>query len=187
MALKAKSFLPPSFRAKYEQTIKKKVSGKLKKSRGKIEYLYPKNILFEQSEPEKIIWVSNQKTTWFYQAPFIPTEPGHLKITPTGSESPSKIFDILKNGLRSNKVYSVRKSKQQVELIFNSKETKLKFQKAILNFKGPPLFKNLHSIQMVEKNGDPLTFVFKSIRIDIAFKPQHFVFKPPPNTRTEGP
>ena len=187
ITLQAKSFLPSSFRAQYEQTIKKKISGKLKKSRGKIEYRYPQNIRFEQTEPEKLIWVSNPRTTWFYQAPFIPTEPGHLKITPTGTDSPSKIFDLLKNGLNDNKSYTVRKNKNRVELIFKSKEMKSKFQKAILNFEGSPIFKNIRSIQILEKSGEPLTLIFKSIHINTTFKPKHFVFKPPPNTRIEQP
>ena len=185
--VQAKSFLPQSFRADYEQTIKKKISGKLKKTRGKIEYLYPGNIRFEQFQPENVIWVSNPRTTWFYQAPFIEKEPGHLKVTPTKGESPSKIFDLLKNGLNDNKSYTVKKNKNDIELFFNPKEIILNFQKAVLTFEGPHIFKNLRSIKIVEKSGTPLILNFKSININTKFQKQHFIFKPPPNTRIEKP
>ena len=178
-------FLPDSFQAEYEQTIKKKISGKLKKARGQIKYLYPGNILFKQTEPEKLVWVSNPKTTWFYQAPFIKGEPGNLRITPTEVNSPSKIFDFLKRGLNDNGSYTVKKNGKTIELIFNPQKIKSKFQKAVLTFNGTPVFKNLRSIKMVEKNGDPLTLTFKSLSIGKSFKPKHFVFKPPPNTRIE--
>ena len=183
--LAAKSFLPPSFRADYEQTIVKKISGNLKKAHGKIEYLHPGNIRFEQTRPEKVVWVSNPKKTWFYQAPFIKEEPGNLRITPTGTDSPSKIFDLLKDGLKDNTSYNVKKVKGSVELIFKDPKLSSNFQKAILTFKGKPTFKNLHSIKMIEQNGDPLELVFKSIDTEIRFKPKHFIFRAPANTRIE--
>ena len=186
--LHAKSFLPPSFRADYEQTIVKKISGKTKKVRGKVEYLYPGNIRLQQSEPEKVIWVSNPKTTWFYQAPFIKREPGSLREYPTENTSPSRIFDLLKGGLNSNKYYTVNKKGNTVELLFK-KDNKISshFQKAILTFNGTSHFKNLRSIKVLEKNDDPLELVFKSINTDTVLKPEHFIFKPPPNTRIERP
>ena len=182
----AEPFLPSSFRAGYEQTIKKKISGKLKKSRGKIEYLYPGNIKFEQIHPENVIWVSNPKTTWFYQAPFIKEEPGNLRITNTTTDSPSKIFDFLKNGLSDNNAYKVKKNGERMELIFNPQKIHSKFSKAVLTFKGSPVFQNLQSITMMEKNGEPLVLTFTSIHIDTGLKPKYFIFKPPPNTRVEG-
>ena len=186
LAIGAKPFLPPSFRAEYEQTIKKKISGKLKKSYGNIEYLYPGNIRFEQIQPENVIWVSNPQTTWFYQAPFIKEEPGSLRISQTGKDSPSKIFDFLKNGLHDNDAYTVKQNSSNIELRFNPKRVQTKFAKAILTFKGPHLFKNLNSITMVEKNGYPLKLLFKSIQTHTGVKPKHFIFMPPPNTRIEG-
>ena len=188
MDVSAKSFLPPSFRADYEQTIKKKISGKLKRAVGRIEYRYPGNIRFEQTRPENVIWVSNPKTTWFYQAPFVKGEPGNLRTTPTNAESPAKIFDLLKNGLKESHAYTVvKKSDHKIELIFKPKKTPSKFQKAILTFRGSPVFKNLRSIKMLEKNGNPLELTFQSLDIGVAFKPEHFVFVAPPNTRLEGP
>ena len=186
LTLAAKPFLPTSFRADYEQTIKKKISGKLKKSYGRIEYLYPGNVRFEQSNPENVIWVSNPKTTWFYQAPFIKEEPGNLRISNTDSDSPSKIFDFLKNGLNNNDIYKVKKNGNKIEFLFNHKRIHSKFSKAILTFNGPLFFESLRSITMIEKNGDPLELTFKSIITNTGLKPKHFIFSPPPNTRIEG-
>ena len=173
--LLARPFLPSSFCADYEQTIVKKISGKTKTVQGRVEYLYPGHIRFEQGGPEKIVWVSNPKTTWFYQPPFIKEEPGNLREYPTPSASPSKIFDLLQAGLSDNK-----KRENTVELI-------LKDKKAILTFNGTQEFKNLHSIKILEKDNVSLELVFKSINSNRTFKPEHFIFKPPPNTRIERP
>lgn len=178
------AFFPKKFRAHYEQEIKKQVSGKIKKSYGTIDYLYPGKVRFEQSKPEKIVWVSNARKTWFYQAPFIEGEPGQLEITNHSDDSITTFFDSLHRRLESNKDYTVERKGSTVELLFTPKsKKKMGIKKATLIFAGKETFRNLSWIKIIRSDNKFVNLHFKGIEINPSFKAKNFVFVPPKNTK----
>ena len=173
----ATEFIPKSFRVTYRQIIVKKISGKTRQVRGVLDYRYPGKVRFEQSRPEKIIWVSNQRKAWFYQAPFVAGESGQLKITSAQENPLAKFFDLL-SSKRNYRV--VEKSGSSKEFIFSKKEP---VSKAVLEFKGAKHFANLKSIQVVQSNGRKVKLLVDKIALNTKYPAKYFSFHPPKNTR----
>ena len=165
---------------------KKKISGKLKKTFGKIEYSYPSKIRFEQNKPEKIVWVSNPQKTWFYQGPFIEGEPGQLQITSTKQNSLSTFFDTLKNGLKNNSFYRVTNIPGGVELTFEKKSTKdLGIVKATIFFRGEKRFQNIYMIHIMRPKNNRVKLALTKMATNMKYKDKNFIFVPPPNTQID--
>lgn len=182
---KATSFLPPTFKATFEQSFVSSLSGKTKKTTGFIEYRYPGNIKFITEIPDKITYVSNPDKTWYYTAPFFEGEPGELTIKKTGKDGLNRFFDSLKRGLVSNKLYKVIKSKDHFKLIFTKKmASDLRMKGAILKFKNNKAnFLNLNSVQITYLDNKKIVMTLSKIEKNLMFKSKHFVFFPPKNTR----
>ena len=90
------SFLPKSFQTSFVQEYKSALKGKKRKSHGVIEYAYPSQIRFEVSKPDKLVYISNQKTSWYYSAPYIDGEPGTVSVRKSKKNGLHKFFDSLK-------------------------------------------------------------------------------------------
>ena len=102
------SFLPDSFKSKFEQIEKSAISGKLKKSEGVLEYRYPGLIRFEFMGKNAMTYIHSQGVTYHYRPPFIEGEKGELTIYKGDKGKLGDFFDSLKKGLKENENYDVK-------------------------------------------------------------------------------
>ena len=179
------TFLPKSFKTTFTQEYKSALKGKMKKSLGKIEYVYPSQIRFEIDKPDKIIYVSNKKTSWYYTAPFIEGEPGTLSVRKSQKTGLHKFFDSLKKGLVSNSLYDVKTLGKTTKIKFKKKMIEeLDIIEAIFTFKGNvKKFQALNDILVTYSDNHKIRMKFEEIKIDIPVKKGRFTFKAPKNTR----
>lgn len=179
------SFLPKTFTAKFEQTHKSKIRGKIKRNTGIIEYQFPGKIRFEINKPNKIIFVSNPQKTWYYTAPYIEGMPGELTAKNTGKSGPARFFDILVHGLKDNKFYSMKKIKSGYKLTFKkktAKETGIKDATLLFKNSSHNKFTELKFIEVLYVEGKKVTTNFQEIKESVKFKTNRFKFTPPPKT-----
>lgn len=179
------NFLPKSFQTTFTQEYKSALKGKKKKSLGKIEYSYPSQIRFEIDKPDKIIYVSNAKTSWYYTAPFIEGEPGTLSVRKSTKTGLHKFFDSLKKGLVTNKLYTVANQGGTTKITFSKKMAKeLDILEALFTFKGKDRkFESLKDILVTYSDNHKIRMEFTDIKINVALKKDRFTFKAPKNTR----
>ncbi len=184
--LSAKPFVPDSFIATFEQVFKSSVSGKIKKSKGTIQYKYPGNIRIEiKNSKGEIIFVSNSKKSWYYRSPFLPGSPGELKIKENGEMLVSSFLDALRAGITSNKNYQVKTVSNKEELKFRSPfSEKIGARKASLFFKPntKKTFDMLSVIDIIEINGKKITIKLLNIDKSIKINKSRFTFIAPENT-----
>ena len=180
-------FLPGSFKAEFHQIHKSSITGKEKKSKGSLDYKYPSHIRFETTYPDNIVFVSNPEKTWYYTAPFMEGEPGELTVSKSNRNSLVKFFDLLKKGLRTNKMYSVTKNKKGNLIKFNEKNKRdMGITSAQLSFQGASDFKNISEVHLIKTDKTQVHLQFKKVQPGLTFKSSHFVFKAPKNTRTSN-
>lgn len=185
----AKMFkLPRAFEGEFIQ-IKKSLRGE-KKSPVSIQYQNPKNIRMKVAGADQtVIYVCNKKKTWIYNPPFVEGEKGNVREGSSAKYCYSSLFDVLKFGLKSNKYYEVKQTKNTSFLLsFNdSTASKIGFQKVTVNFsKKPFTFSNVGSFLLWEKSGKkPLTLQTKKIKIVKNINENTFRFKIPPNTEIQ--
>ena len=180
-------FLPKTFSAKFEQEYVSTLKGKMKKGSGFIDYKFPGHIRFESSTPSTVIFTSNGEKAWYYRAPFIDGEQGEVTETSAknGSMSYIKFFDSLKNGLVSNKYYSVTNG-EHVRLKFTETSAKiLGLRESVLSFKikGSQKFSDLDYIELIFPDGKKTKLRFIELRTDVTFLLERFNFTSPPNTK----
>lgn len=179
-------FLPKSFSANFEQIFISTVSGKEKKSWGKLDYLYPSKVRFEILRPDNVIFVADKKKTWHYTAPFIEGEVGQLIIRNAGQMALSEFLDKLQLGLKSNEFYNVSYVGDTIELIMT--ETfgkKIGLIKGILGPKGGPKskFSDFSEVTLVYQDKKNVILKFSKILESPKFSINHFKIVPPNNTR----
>lgn len=181
-------FFKDSFSIKLVQ-IKKRRSGSIKKEKMSIDYKYSGKVRL--SNEKKSVFVANNNKSWYYVPPITTANgaKGDLIINPKNSFSFVKIFDALKNGVSSNKAYTVEK--------INSLSYRLKFQKEYLdkyNFKEAQLdfnekkdksFKisDVKKMYLTYKDNSKTEYEFELIRSEVSFAEDHFVFKIPENVK----
>jgi outer membrane lipoprotein-sorting protein len=185
----AKSFLPASFTSKYEESTMS-VTGKEKKTFGNLDYQYPTRLRIEIAEPNPSTLVINPQKTWIYQPPFLPKEKGTVTIQKTSNLPLVKIFDSLKNGVESSKLFTHEYKGKDLILKFNkgsNKDLKL----AILTSKDEA--KKVTSLKEFEKmtveytDGKKVSWKFLDLKENASFPADHFEFKIPANTKTVSP
>lgn len=182
---KGEAFLPPTFSSDFEQVQKSALSGKEKKSQGRIEYKFPSHIRFEVQKPDVIIFVSNPEMTWYYTAPFVQGEPGEVTARPTGKLALAKFFDALKKGLVSNELYTVAEKNAKVELVFTPKAAKeLGVVKAVLSLGEKKDFGSLKSMELEKSDKAKVVLNLSNLKLNADIKKERFIFVAPPNTRT---
>lgn len=184
VAAKKSSFLPNAFTAHFEQSYISSLSGKKKTTKGFIKYKFPGNIRFETTSPDRVIFVSNPVKTWYYTAPFFDDMPGELTVKRTSSNALSRFFDALKQGMITNKLYTVKTGKKFKNLIFNKKQaSEIGVLKAKLFFNGKAIFNNIKKVQLTYTDKKVKSLVLSKIDTKAKFKSGYFVFKAPENTR----
>lgn len=181
----AKDFLPGTFKVDFAQEYKTSLKGKVKKSSGHIQYKYPSQIRFEVTQPDKVVFVSNKKKSWYYQAPFIEGEPGELNVRETGKTGLSRFFDVLKKGLKTNKFYEVKNNSEKSEITFVEKFAKeLDIKGAMITFNDKKRdFENIKNMELTYVDGHKIKLHFTGMKTGLSMKAENFVFKAPKNTR----
>jgi outer membrane lipoprotein carrier protein len=183
--IQAKSFIPNKFSATFEQVYKSALTGKEKRSQGTIDYSYPGSIKLETQKPEKLIYVSNNKTTWYYTPPFIEGESGQVSIQQSSKNSLTKFLDLLRKGLKTNKYYSVKNKKNEYIVSFKkSAQRDLGVKTATLVFSNKSaIFSKLKKIKMVQVDKKEKTLILSKVNRSPKFSKKYFEFKIPKNTK----
>ena len=182
-----KAFLPKSFKATFKQTYRSELSGTIKSSTGKIDYLFPGHIRFETKKPDNIIFVSNRYKTWYYTAPFFKGEKGELSIKKASKNILTRFFDALKYGLVTNDLYTVKKikNKNSYLMIFSKQHQKaIGMKQANLSFNSPKIsFNNLFEISLTYLDKKKIRLTLSKVQSNFKFKKGYFSFKSPKNTK----
>ncbi|WP_127718398.1 outer membrane lipoprotein carrier protein LolA [Halobacteriovorax sp. HLS] len=183
--IQATSFVPDTFSAKFQQVYKSALTGKEKRSSGSLDYSYPGSIRLETQSPESLIYVSNNKTTWYYTPPFIEGEAGQVSIQQSSKNGLTKFLDMLRKGLKSNKYYTIKKDKLTYKVSFSKNAQKdLGIIFANLHFsKNDFLFEQLTKIEMTQTDKKVKNLILSNIDKSPKFLKTHFDFKIPKNTK----
>ncbi len=182
----ASDFLPRSFSFNFEQRFISKINKKEKISSGTLDYLYPGNIRFEILNPDKVIFVSNNEKSWYYTGPFIEGEEGELTVKSNDKKMVlAKFFDSLGKGLSSNDVYKVESTKDGKKLIFSDvSKSDLGIKEAFLYLENAKSdFKSLSKVLINYSDDRQTTFTVKSMKTELGWNKNHFIFNPPPKTK----
>lgn len=190
------SFVPAKFSVDIIQSYKSTLTGKIRRSRGKLDYQFPSKIHLYITHPDPSTFVSDSKQSWYYTPPFDPSEKGQVIVQSSGQLYLPLFFDALKNGLKSNKHYTVKLNKNDAELKFSKNmQTKLKISWAKLSFEksknGKLTDQDLSqatSLEFKKEDGKSVRLGLENFDSDPKFVKDHFVFQIPPNTsvKTEG-
>jgi len=183
MAVK-NAFLPKTFEAQFVKEEKNVLSGKMMRSQGKVNYQYPGRIRMESTGNDKTIFVSNPFETFLYIPSDFEGVPNELTVNKTKNVPMSKFFDALEKGLKTNSIYTVKRKKKYVYLVFSkSGITEMKILSAKLYFGGKEKFSYLKKVEITLDNNKDMLFSFNHIKVNRKFSKSIFEFKAPANTR----
>ncbi len=183
----AKAFVPSSFSANFEETVKS-VTGKEKKTFGKVEYKFPGHLRFEVTQPEKSLFVVNPKKTWFYQPAFVKGEKDQVTIQKSANLPLIKFFDSVKNGVDNSKLFTTKYEKNSVVLTFvKTIQKEMGVEGVTLNAKGDAKavkeLKDFESITLNRGKNSKSTIKLLDLNEDATFPPGNFEFTPSSNTK----
>ncbi len=183
----AKSFVPSSFSANYEENLVS-ITGKVKKSFGKIDYQFPGHLRFEVTSPVSSLFVVNPKRTWFYQPAFVKGEKDQVTVQKSSNLPLVKFLDSVKNGLENSKMFTAQYVGNDLILTFNKNSQKeMGFIEVVLhgsqdakNVKELKGFENL-TLKHLNKNKTNIKLI--DLKESVSFPAGHFEFTPAPNTK----
>ncbi|WP_412470983.1 LolA family protein [Halobacteriovorax sp. RT-2-4] len=178
----ALGFVPRSFSTQYKQIVKNQLTGTPKESTGRFDYEYPGKLRLEQKGSDALVYVTNEKTTWIRRDAFMPGDPAEIIIHKGSDKGLSNFFDLLKNGLKSNKNYKVKDGDNYSVLVFSETsvkstgvvETKLTFKK------GKKEFSNITSIDINYADGKVVKLELSNVKNE-SFQAKHFILNVPKN------
>jgi outer membrane lipoprotein-sorting protein len=187
MIVSAKSILPASFSAQYENSWQS-VTGSMKKEFGSIDYKYPSNVrIVVKSDPPKTL-VTNKKTTWMYEPPFVASEPAQVTIFKSSTHPVIKLLDSLRDGITTSKFFASKESGNDLVLTFN-KDGQKEFSLTEVTLHGAKAFKDvaglkdIQSIDLKDTNGKIKKLRFIDLKEGMNFPASHFIFNIPPKTK----
>lgn len=184
----AKSFVPDSFTANFEESIVGLATGKEKKSYGKIDYKFPGHIRFEIISPNPSTFVSNPKMSWYYVPPFVDGEQGQVTIQKSSKLPLTKFLDSIKNGLEGSKLFTHKYSGKDLKLTFVKtvqKELTLKevtFH-GIKDAKEVKKMSEFEKMTLIYSDGRKVNLKFLELKEETNFPPRHFEFTVPAKTK----
>lgn len=183
----AKAFVPNSFSANFEETVKS-VTGKEKKTYGKVEYKFPGHLRFEVTQPEKSLFVVNPKKTWFYQPAFVKGEKDQVTTQKSANLPLIKFLDSVKNGLEGSKLFTTKYEKNSVVLTFvKTIQKEMGVEGVTLNASGDAKavkeLKDFDSITLNRGKNSKSTIKLLDLKEDATFPPGNFEFTPSANTK----
>lgn len=177
------AFVPKSFQADFSNSYTSQVSGKEKTSSGTLSFMAPGNIRFEVTKPDKILFISNDKKSWYYTPAIIEGEPGDLKI---GKPDPYHLLDFFKaldKGLTSGNDFDAKTDGLKSELVFKKHfSEKFKISAAELNFSDQVSFKTLTELRLTYADGKKLKINFSKVDTSVTLSKKDFTFEPPEKT-----
>lgn len=183
----AKSFLPASFSAQYENTWQS-ATGSTKKENGVIEYKFPGSVKLDVKSDPQATFVTNKNTSWYYQPAFNKEEQAQVTIQKGSAHPVIKFLDSLKDGVANSKFFTSSEKGQDLILAFNTvgekefnlKEVTLHGTKA---FKDVSSLKDILSIDLKDTNGKLKQLRFIDLKEGVNFPASHFIFTVPPKTK----
>lgn len=178
-------FTPKAFRLDFNQEFMS-ITGKVKSSKGSLEYLFPSNIRIKEYK-DNSEFVSNEKNSWYYVPPFVKGEKGTVQINQAGSMVLGKLFDSLRPGLKDTEFFKSKVLNEVATLDFTAKgkqdwkveAAKLFFKEKTLN----PVMKELNKIEITYTDKKKVTLTFFNYMSDVKYPPDYFVFQVPKNTQ----
>lgn len=186
--LQAKTFVPASFSANFEESFISVATGKEKKSFGKVDYKFPGHIRFEKVSPDPSTFVSNPKMSWYYVPPFVSGEQGQVTIQKSSKLPLTKFLDSVKNGIEGSKLFTHKYVGKSLILTFVKtiqKEMTLKEVTLHAN-KEAKLVQKMNEFEkmtLVYTDGRKVTLKFIDLKEDVSFSANHFVFDVPSKTK----
>jgi len=184
----AKSFVPTSFSANYEESIVSLVSGKEKKSFGKIDYKFPGNLRFEVTSPVPSLFVVNPKKSWLYQPASVKGEKDQVTIQKSSNLPIIKFLDSVKDGVDNSKIFTTKYNKNQLVLTFvPTIQKEMGFKEVVLhtdkNAKDVKELKGFNKMTLTKNDGGKINIKLIDMKENTTFPASHFVFKPSSNTK----
>lgn len=181
-------FIPAAFEGDFTQ-VKKTRRGSERKAPVKIQYAYPENIRLDIKEKGiRTLYVCNSKKTWIY-SPGLSGEAGEVRVGGSSKYCYSKIFRALNRGLKTNKLYTVKKESSSKYLLEFSKsfaET-LGFDKVRIHFSGKKLsFTEVKKLELIVGEKPSVSLVKNSLVIKKKIKPSLFNFKIPKGANVQN-
>jgi outer membrane lipoprotein-sorting protein len=183
----AKSFVPSSFSANYEEKLTS-ATGKEKKSFGKIDYKFPGHLRFEVTSPVNSLFVVNPAKTWFYQPAFVKGEKDQVTIQKSANLPIIKFLDSVKDGIENSKIFSIEYKKNDAVLTFvKTIQKEMGFEGVILHAsKDAKEVKELAGFEnftLLHLNKTKSNIKLIDVKEDAKFPPGNFEFKPSANTK----
>jgi len=182
LAFAKNSFLPASFKVDFLQSFKSSLTGRENKSTGKLEYKFPSRVRFKVEGRQPSLFVSNPSKSWLYSPPFDPSEKGEVVEQSSENLYLPRFFDSLKNGLKNNQLYSVKKMDNFYLLDFSKDfSKKLGMKTTKLYFKdgkaSESQLKNIEKIVFTNKDKKDVVLTFSNFSEAVSFSDDHFVFE----------
>lgn len=183
----AKGFVPNSFSANYEEVLTS-VTGKEKKSFGKIDYKFPGHLRFEVTNPVQSLFVVNQQKSWLYQPAFVKGEKDQVTIQKSTNLPIIKFLDSVKDGIEGSKLFTVKYEKNDAVLTFvKTIQKEMGFMGVTLHATKNPKevkeLKDFESFTLNHHNKQKSKIKLIDLKEDVSFPPGNFEFKPSANTK----
>ncbi len=183
----AKGFVPSSFRANYEESLVS-VTGKTKKSFGKIEYKFPSHLRFEVTSPVPSLVVVNPTKTWFYQPAFVKGEKDQVNVQRSANLPLIKFLDSVKDGIENSKLFNTTYQKNDLVLTFvKTIQKEMGFEEVILHASSDARsvkdLKGFERITLKHSNRNKTTIKLIDLKESVAFPQGNFEFTPSANTK----
>ena len=184
----AKGFVPNSFSANYEESVVSLVTGKEKKSFGKIDYKFPGNLRFEVTSPIPTLFVVNPKKSWLYQPSHVKGEKDQVTVQKSSNLPLIKFLDSVKNGIEGSKLFTTKYGKNDLTLTFvKTIQKEMGFIEVVLhtnkNAKEVKELSGFDKITLKHINGSKTNIKLIDIKENVTFPPGNFEFKPSANTK----
>lgn len=184
----AKSFVPNSFSANYEETVVSLVTGKEKKSFGKIDYKFPGNLRFEVTSPVPTLFVVNPQKSWLYQPSHVKGEKDQVTIQKSSNLPLIKFLDSVKNGIEDSKLFTTKYAKNDLTLTFvKTIQKEMGFTEVVLHTekdaKEVKELSGFNKITLKHINGSKTSIKLIDLKENVSFPPGNFTFKPSSNTK----
>jgi len=181
----AKTFIPSSFTANFEESFVSVTTGKEKKSFGKIDYKYPGHVRFEKTSPDPSMFVSNPKESWYYVPPFVAGEQGQVTVQKSSKLPLGKFLDSVKNGFEGQ---STTVKGREMSVVFKKElQKKLTLKQvtlhAIKEAKDASSLSDFEKITLVYEDGRKVDLKFIDLKENVSLSDDQFVFKVPANTK----
>ncbi len=184
----AKTFVPSTFSAHFEESIISMATGKEKKSFGKIDYKFPGHIRFDITSPNPSSFVSNPQKSWYYVPPFLEGEQGQVTIQKSSKLPLTKFLDSVKNGIEGSKLFTFKYVGNDLILSFvKTVQKELTLKEVTFHAdKEAKLVQKMSEFDrmtLVYADGRKVKLKFLELKEEVSFPAKHFEFTPPAKTK----